>query len=790
MKRFDYVRPQTCAEASGEMENGAVYMAGGSDLLGELKQDILPKYPKKVVSLRDIPELKGVAVEDGKLKVGAMTTLAELTESEAVASAVPALAEAAHSVATPLVRGIGTIGGNICQDVRCWFYRYPNEIGGRLDCARKGGAECFALKGDSRYHSIFGGMKVATAVGCSGGCPNNTDIGAYMEKLRAGDWAAAAEIFYRVNPMPTITSRVCAHLCENHCNRMTVMATEDIKNADDCVSIHTVERALGDYAMQHKDVYYKAPEKETGVNVAVVGAGPAGLTAAYYLRKAGHSVTVYDKMEKAGGMLQYAIPNYRLPKHYVDEVAEAIKGMGVDFEMGKELGRDFDAESLERRFDKVFYATGAWKRPVLGFDGEEFTEFGLEFLVEVNKWMNKKKRENVIVIGGGNVAMDVAVTAKRLGAKSVTLIFRKPENELTASREEIERAKEEGVQIMPQWGVKRALYKDGQVTGMELKRTFYTRDEKGKLVLHYDEDETTIVNADSVLMAAGQQVDLSFLGDYASARGRLVVDEESQATSHKGVYAGGDIVSGPSTVISAIRQGRNAAEAMNESVGIAKPVYKHEGFLKFDPSFSELHRGAKDISIPVEERNLEREDTVTISQEAAEAEARRCMNCGCYSVNASDISPVLVALDAEIKTTKKTLSAAELFTEKLKVKDMLDPDELVTEIDIPVCEGVSAHYDKFRLRDSVDFAMVSLASAYELEGGVIKSARLVFGGVAPVPLRREAAESYLTGKAPTEENAEEAARIALEGAVPFEKNAYKVQVAMSLVKQSVLRLKA
>ena len=790
MKRFDYVRPQTCAEASGEMENGAVYMAGGSDLLGELKQDILPKYPKKVVSLRDIPELKDVAVEDGKLKVGTMTTLAELTESETVASAVPALAEAAHSVATPLVRGIGTIGGNICQDVRCWFYRYPNEIGGRLDCARKGGAECYALKGDSRYHSIFGGMKVGSPVGCSGGCPNNTDIGSYMEKLRAGDWAAAAEIFYRVNPMPTITSRVCAHLCENHCNRMTVMATEDIKNADDCVSIHTVERALGDYAMQHKDVYYKAPEKETGVNVAVVGAGPAGLTAAYYLRKAGHSVTVYDKMEKAGGMLQYAIPNYRLPKHYVDEVAEAIKGMGVDFEMGKELGRDFDAESLERRFDKVFYATGAWKRPVLGFDGEEFTEFGLEFLVEVNKWMNKKKRENVIVIGGGNVAMDVAVTAKRLGAKSVTLIFRKPENELTASREEIERAKEEGVQIMPQWGVKRALYKDGQVTGMELKRTFYTRDEKGKLVLHYDEDETTIVNADSVLMAAGQQVDLSFLGDYASARGRLVVDEESQATSHKGVYAGGDIVSGPSTVISAIRQGRNAAEAMNESVGIAKPVYKHDGFLKFDPSFSELHRGVKDISIPVEERNLEREDTVTISQEAAEAEAKRCMNCGCYSVNASDISPVLVALDAEIKTTKKTLSAAELFTEKLKVKDMLDPDELVTEIDIPVCEGVSAHYDKFRLRDSVDFAMVSLASAYELEGGVIKSARLVFGGVAPVPLRREAAESYLTGKAPTEENAEEAARIALEGAVPFEKNAYKVQVAMSLVKQSVLRLKA
>ena len=790
MQEFKHVNAKTFEEASRELADGRkvdnLAMAGGTDLMTELRTRIQPVYPDKIVNLKSIEGAEYIEGEDS-VKIGALTKLKDV---EASAKLPAVLREAAHSVASPLVRNKATIGGNICQDVRCWFYRYPEGSGGALNCARKGGAECYALKGDSRFHSIFGGMKVATAVGCSGGCPNNTDIGAYMEKLRAGDWAAAAEIFYRVNPMPTITSRVCAHLCENHCNRMTVMATEDIKNADDCVSIHTVERALGDYAMQHKDVYYKAPEKETGVNVAVVGAGPAGLTAAYYLRKAGHSVTVYDKMEKAGGMLQYAIPNYRLPKHYVDEVAEAIKGMGVDFEMGKELGRDFDAESLERRFDKVFYATGAWKRPVLGFDGEEFTEFGLEFLVEVNKWMNKKKRENVIVIGGGNVAMDVAVTAKRLGAKSVTLIFRKPENELTASREEIERAKEEGVQIMPQWGVKRALYKDGQVTGMELKRTFYTRDEKGKLVLHYDEDETTIVNADSVLMAAGQQVDLSFLGDYASARGRLVVDEESQATSHKGVYAGGDIVSGPSTVISAIRQGRNAAEAMNESVGIAKPVYKHDSFLKFDPSFSELHRGVKDISIPVEERNLEREDTVTISQEAAEAEAKRCMNCGCYSVNASDISPVLVALDAEIKTTKKTLPAAELFTEKLKVKDMLDPDELVTEIDIPVREGVSAHYDKFRLRDSVDFAMVSLASAYELEGGIIKSARLVFGGVAPVPLRREAAESYLTGKAPTEENAEEAARIALEGAVPFEKNAYKVQVAMSLVKQSVLRLKA
>ena len=780
MQEFKHVNAKTFEEASRELADGRkvdnLAMAGGTDLMTELRTRIQPVYPDKIVNLKSIEGAEYIE-GDETVKIGALTKLKDV---EASGKLPAVLREAAHSVASPLVRNKATIGGNICQDVRCWFYRYPEGSGGALNCARKGGAECFALKGDSRFHSIFGGMKVASPVGCSGGCPNNTDIGAYMEKLRAGDWAAAAEIFYRVNPMPTITSRVCAHLCENHCNRMTVMATEDIKDADDCVSIHTVERALGDYAMQHKDVYYKAPESETGVNVAVVGAGPAGLTAAYYLRKAGHSVTVYEKMEKAGGMLQYAIPNYRLPKHYVDEVAAAIEGMGVKFEFGKELGRDFDAESLERRFDKVFYATGAWKRPVLGFDGEEFTEFGLEFLVEVNKWMNKKKRENVIVIGGGNVAMDVAVTAKRLGAKSVTLIFRKPENELTASREEIERAKEEGVQIMPQWGVKRALYKDGQVTGMELKRTFYTRDEKGKLVLHYDEDETTIVNADSVLMAAGQQVDLSFLGDYASARGRLVVDEESQATSHTGVYAGGDIVSGPSTVISAIRQGRNAAEAINASVGIAKPVYKHEGFLKFDPSFAELHRGVKDISIPVEERNLEREDTVTISMEAAEAEAKRCMNCGCYSVNASDISPALLLLDADIVTTKRTIKAAEFFTEHLDTKDQLEPGEIVTEIVVkPDAEAVT-HYEKFRIRKSLDFAIVSLASSYKAGG---KDIRLVLGGVAPVPVELTKVEEYLAGKELTDDVIAAAAELSVEGALPIRNNEYKVQEVRVMVKR-------
>ena len=458
-------------------------------------------------------------------------------------------------------------------------------------------------------HRCLGGMQ--NPVPCVALCPAGVDIPGYTVLVKYGRYADAVRLIRQDNPFPSACAYICEHPCEARCRRNMI---------DDAVNIRGLKR----YAVDHAGyVPHPACAEETGKTVAIVGGGPSGLSAAYYLALMGHKVTVYEKRAKLGGMLRYGIPAYRLPREILDAEIASLLSVGIDAKVNVDIGDEITFDELRSRYDALYLALGAHTDKKTGIEGEdaEGVISAVEMLREIgDDHMPDFRNKDIVVIGGGNVAMDVAVTAKRLGAKSVTLIFRKPENELTASREEIERAKEEGVQIMPQWGVKRALYKDGQVTGMELKRTFYTRDEKGKLVLHYDEDETTIVNADSVLMAAGQQVDLSFLGDYASARGRLVVDEESQATSHKGVYAGGDIVSGPSTVISAIRQGRNAAEAMNESVGIAKPVYKHDGFLKFDPSFSELHRGVKDISIPVAERTLEREDTVTISQEAAEAE--------------------------------------------------------------------------------------------------------------------------------------------------------------------------
>ena len=684
MKYFEHESAATFDEAVSLLKESpkgkTVVMAGGSDLIGVLKEQILEDYPEKVVDLKTVRGGEYIKQDGDTIEIGALTKLCDIVKSDLLNEKAPVLSQAARSVATPLIRNVATMGGNICQDVRCWFYRYPHGIGGRMDCMRKGGKECYAVMGDNRYHSIFGGMKVHTTP-CSVQCPANTDIPAYMERLREGDVEGAAHILMEANPIPMITSRVCAHTCQEQCNRC---------GSDESVSIHGVERYVGDYILEHPDTFYRAPETETGHKVALVGAGPAGLSAAYYLRKAGHDVTVFDKMEEPGGMLNYAIPNYRLPKSYVKQVAAAYEKMGIRFRLGCCLGEDIQAEDLEKEYDNVFYATGAWKRPVLGFDGEEFTEFGLQFLMEVNQWMNKKDRRHVLVVGGGNVAMDVAITARRLGAESVTLACLESEPEMPASREEIARAREEGIEIMPSYGVSKAIYEGSQVTGMELMRCTSVKDENGRFNPRYDREETLRVSADSILMAAGQKVDLSFLGDkygLALERGLIQVDKDTQATSKSGIYAGGDATTGPATVIQGVRSGRNAAEAINRGYAVMPERRREDKFIHFDTAGVKEEHAVKDKELSAAERALDKEDSFTLTGEEAAREAGRCMNCGCYSVNASDISPVLILLDARIVTTKKTVRAADFFTTRLKAADMLDTDELVTAVRFRVPEG-------------------------------------------------------------------------------------------------------
>jgi len=786
MKTFNYERAADFQDA-GQLKTkykNAEFIAGGTDLLGKLKKEILPEQPETLIDLKSIADARGIKVENGVMSIGALTSLTAVCENEEVKKDFPMLAEAAHSVATPIIRNSATIGGNICQDVRCWFYRYPNEASGRLNCARKCGEECYAIHGENRYHSIFGGYKICTSQ-CTKTCPAATDIPAYMAEIRKGNWDAAAEIIMRVNPMPMITARICPHPCEDDCNQ---------GKHGESVSIHNVERAAGDYILKNKHKFYTAPETETGKKIPIIGSAPSGLCCAYYLRKMGHSVTIIDKMEKPGGVLVYGIPHYRLPKTIVQQFADALADMGIHFQMNTEVGKDVTMEQITASYDNVFIGTGAWKQPILGIHGEELTQFGLDFLVEVNKYLEKVASfgENILVCGGGNVAMDVALTAVRLGAKKVTMCCLEKEYEMPASREEIERAREEGIEIINSRGLNGIIEKDGKVTGLETKKCISVFDEKGRFHPSYDENDKSVIAADTIILAIGQKVDLDFLGEkfaseIKSARGLIEADEETYKTAMPHVYGAGDAVTGPNLAIRAVAGGAAAARSINRELGFTSANIENEhGVLSFDPEGVGIRKANKSKERPVKERALDLEDSETFTDSETSSEASRCMNCGCYAVSPSDIAPVLIALNARIVTVKGTIDAETFFCTSPKTTDMLDKNEAVTKILIPLDNEVIGEYRKFRLRNSVDFAIVSAARAIKLEAGRVSDARLVFGGVSPMPRRAFEVEDYLKGKEITEATAEKAAELAVKDAIPLQYNAYKIVELKSLVKDTIL----
>lgn len=783
MKHFAYEAAESIAQAEQILKTeNAVISAGGTDLVGVLKDNLLPTYPDKVVSLKSIPGLNAIEVKEDGLHIGAMATLSDIWESPVVRDGWAALSDAAYSVATPNLRSTATIGGNICQDVRCWYYRYPDSIGGRINCARKKGHTCFAMQGENRYHSIFGSMKVCQT-GCTHACPANTDVPAYMDKIRCGDWDAAAAILMKANPMPMLTSRVCPHPCQNECSQ---------NEFGESVGIHCVERSVGDHILQNMDRFYPAPAVETGKTVGIIGAGPSGLAAAYCLRKAGHSVTVYDKMDKAGGVLMYGIPAYRLPKKYIEAYQQALEKMGVVFQFNTTVGTDVTMDELEKKHGALYIATGAWKQPVLGLNGEELTQFGLNYLVEVNKYLKAHVGKEVLVCGGGNVAMDVALVSRRLGVEKVRLVCLEQRHEMPASPEEISRVLEEGVEFINGRGLMEVIRdENGKVKGMKTNKCLRVRDEQGRFNPQYDNDDVQILESDCIILATGQRVDIDFLGEelmnqIRSPRGLIQVDE-SNTTAHPGVFAGGDAATGPDIAIRAIHAGVNAARAMSAYLGFPIPAEKKESSLQCaDHQAVFAAENNKLAERPIAERSLTAEDEYSYPDGVARCEASRCMNCGCLAVNPSDTANMLYAYNATIVTNQRTMSAAEFFAGHTRIQDTLRNGEIVTEIIVPKAAG-KAKYDKFRLRNAIDFAVVAVSTIIDKdEDGTVRNASIVLGAVAPIPMKRTAAEKFLIGKKLTEEVAAEAAELCLEGALPLHQNSYKIDVAKTMVRRALL----
>ena len=777
MRTFKHYTGRSVEEAASLLTQnapGARLVAGGTDLLGGLKDCIHPRSPETLIDLKRIEGLDRIEEGEDGLTLGAMVRLHSLETDPRVKKDYGLLAQAARSVASPQLRNMGTLGGNICQEPRCWYYRYPDNF---FHCLRKGGDYCPALTGENRYHSIFGAARVGTTP-CTRTCPASVNIPDYLKQLRAGDWDAAARILLAANPMPAVTGRVCPHFCQDECNRQEL---------DTSVSIRSVERLLGDYILDNAERFYAAPDEESGHRAAVVGAGPGGLAAAYYLRAAGHGVTVFDRLNRAGGMLSHAIPAYRLPPAVVERFVSALEGMGVEFIIGREVGPD-EMDRLVKEYEAVFAAPGAWGSPRLNIPGEELAGPALEFLTRSALGEKPAVGRRVAVIGGGNVAVDAGLTAKRLGAEEVTLVCLESREEMPAHEWEIAQAQEEGIELLPSWGPAR-IGKTGESLSLELIRCTAVFDPEGNFCPAYDQAETKALEADQVLLAVGQRCEPDFLAPgLLNKRGLIGVDAATQQTSRPEILAGGDAVTGPASVAGALASGARAAAGLIARWGERpEKAGAGQGLHCFSPQ-------ALDPSEPVREeikdparRTLVDEDAATVSPEEALAEAGRCFDCGCVAVSPADVPPALLALEATMVTSKREVPAEEFFRAVKMGSTALEPDEIVTGVWLPkASSGAKWGFQKFRIRKSIDFPMASVAVVLNLEGDKVVRARIALGAVAPTPLRARKAEAVLEGSAPTPEAARAAARAVVAEALPLKENEYKIDILKALVERTIL----
>jgi len=394
---------------------------------------------------------------------------------------------------------------------------------------------------------------------CQHACPAGIDVPNYVAAIAQGRYENAVEIIRERNPFPAVCGRICIHPCEFKCRRGEL---------DEPVAIRSLKRFASDWYFRHigpRKEPYPVTRKE---KVAVVGAGPAGLTCAYFLARVGYGVTVFENQPVAGGMLGITVPDFRLPRGVIQEEVEYIESCGVDIRYNTPIDAHHTVNDLMKEgYDAVFVAAGAQASKRMGIPGEEEglegLHYGLPFLTAVKTGKDIRLAGRVLVVGGGNVAVDVARTALRVGANNVQIFSLEARDEMPAWEKEIGEALEEGIVLNPSWGPREIIHEAGKVTGIHFVRCLSVFDSEGRFNPGFDEESSQIIEADHIIISIGQAPDMAFLSEDSQLEralwGSLIVDENTLSTNIPGIFAGGDFTTGPTYVIRAIASGRRAA---------------------------------------------------------------------------------------------------------------------------------------------------------------------------------------------------------------------------------------
>lgn len=479
---------------------------------------------------------------------------------------------------------------------------------------------------------------------CKTACPAHLPVQGYIKMAAEGRYMDALKLIKADNPFPAVCGAICNRRCEDACTRGRV---------DEPLAIDEIKKFIAEQELHEERRYVPICENHVGEQfkekMAVIGAGPAGMSAAYYLRTKGYPVTVFEKEQRAGGMLMNGIPSFRLEKNVIQAEIDVLVQMGVEFRFNTEVGRDVTIPQLREDGYKAFYlAIGAQGGRMAGVPGEDAKGVvtGVDFLRSVNlDEANAKVSGKTVVVGGGNVAIDVARTALRAGASEVTMCCLESRDEMPAAKEEIDEALAEGITVNNGWGPKEILTENGHVTGIVFKKCTAVMDADGRFNPQYDENECMTVECENVLLSIGQSIVWGDLlaGTAVKTRpnGGVIADEVTYQTAEPDIFAGGDVYTGPRFAIDAIAAGKEGCVSMHRfvheghSLTLARDLRK---FIELDKdnleleSFDNAKRQIPGVKAGVAKETF-RDLRSTFTEEQVKEEAKRCLGCGASVVD-------------------------------------------------------------------------------------------------------------------------------------------------------------